>query len=334
MTSWETQVPTEHSQALRAEFQRRCHFGERYNMELMTSAKFIRLLIDCAVVSPVDDSGRVRKATADILFKRALLACKKGSDRIGFASFCTCLALVAIELWPDSEDDVAFVSMVLEVIANSPDSANEEDNFLGQPPLDALVALIFDEYKPTLRELFRVYTMNARPGLVIRPRGVGTPRCHRRTVEAPVGKGVSPASTECSTQVGSPQLSSSGSSVADWGDGVRLQNVVALRNCIAPNDRFSHMSLEQMLAMCRSLEIVPEVLACKDVVRAFHAAQGGARSGSSRHGFLSLEGFVDAMVRLALIAYSRQPYSEMYPEARSRVRGFLDTVMRLRPLDR
>lgn len=334
-TNWENEVPMQHMQVLQLEFQRRCNFGECYNLEQMTSAKFSRLLADCKVLGPADYNGQIRKATADILFKKVLFTREKGADRIGFNSFCTCLALVAIQLWPDAENGVAFASMIVKVVANSPDNLIEGKTVLEESLLDPVVILALDEYKPKLREMFQRYTMDARPNPTTGARGVGFFRCHEKTVEVQASKGTSSELSACSTQVGSSQPSPTASSAPELDYKVRRRSSTgSLRGGPVPTDRFSHMSLDQLLAMCRSLEIVPELLSGKEVLHVFHAAQGGARCGSSRHGLLSWEEFVDAVERIALTAYSRPPYSAMYPEASERVRGFLGTVMCIHPVER
>lgn len=331
---WENQVPMEHLQALRVEFQRRCNYGECYNLEQMTSAKFIRLLADCQVLGPGEDNGQIHKSTADILFRKVLFSCEKCADRVGFASFCTCLALVAINLWPDAEDGVAFASMTMKVVAISPDTFNHEESALEESMLDPVVILAMAEYKPKLREIFQYYTKNARPNPTTGARGVGFLRRQEKTVEVQTRKTTSSELSACSTQIGSSQQSLSASSAPEVGDRFRPPSTGSLRGGPVPIDCFSCMSLEQVQAMCRSLEIVPELVSSKEVLRAFHAAQGGASCDSSRHGLLSWEEFVDAVERIALMAYSRQPYSEMYPENTDRVCGFLETVLRIDPLEK
>jgi len=97
-----------------------------------------------------------------------------------------------------------------------------------------------------------------------------------------------------------------------------------------PKDRLRNMSLDQLLLMCRELKIIPELLSKVEIVNIFKKAQlAGSHSnhGSTAYGYLSAEAFIDAIGQLALDAYSKQPYSEEYPEPHERIHAFFTLVI-------
>eukprot|EP00929_Paragymnodinium_shiwhaense_P039682 TRINITY_DN20824_c0_g1_i1.p1 TRINITY_DN20824_c0_g1~~TRINITY_DN20824_c0_g1_i1.p1 ORF type:complete len:671 (-),score=143.06 TRINITY_DN20824_c0_g1_i1:92-2035(-) len=95
-------------------------------------------------------------------------------------------------------------------------------------------------------------------------------------------------------------------------------------------DRRSHMSIDQLMDMCRELKIVPDLLSRLEVVQVFKRAQTAGSSsstGSSLYGYLTRETFVDAAGQLAIEAYSKSPYSEEYPAAHEKISAFLITIL-------
>lgn len=86
------------------------------------------------------------------------------------------------------------------------------------------------------------------------------------------------------------------------------------------------MSLEQLFAMCKELKIMPDVISRQAVVRIFKRAQcAGAASAhaGSNFGYLSQEGFVDAMGRIGIQAYAEPPFCDEYPEPHEKIHAFL-----------
>jgi len=98
-------------------------------------------------------------------------------------------------------------------------------------------------------------------------------------------------------------------------------------------DRHRRMSIDQMMFMCTRLGIVPDFATRLEVITVFKRAQHTGFShgtGSSLHGYLSYEEFVDAIGQLAIGAYSKQPFAEEHPEAHEKVEAFL---LRMLPTD-
>mmetsp|Transcript_49916 Transcript_49916/g.93415 ORF Transcript_49916/g.93415 Transcript_49916/m.93415 type:complete len:596 (-) Transcript_49916:178-1965(-) len=91
-------------------------------------------------------------------------------------------------------------------------------------------------------------------------------------------------------------------------------------------NRRSFMSLEQLFGLCKELKIMPELVSRQAVVRIFKRAQcaGSASAhGGSNFGFLTQEAFVDAMGRVAIQAYTEEPYCDEYPEPHEKILAFL-----------
>lgn len=91
-------------------------------------------------------------------------------------------------------------------------------------------------------------------------------------------------------------------------------------------NRRSFMSLEQLFALCKELKIMPDLMSRQAVVRIFKRAQcaGSASAhGGSNFGYLSQEAFVDAMGRIAVQAYTEEPYCDEYPEPHEKILAFL-----------
>jgi len=95
-------------------------------------------------------------------------------------------------------------------------------------------------------------------------------------------------------------------------------------------NRLRHMSLDQLMIMCRDLNILPDLVTRLEVVQIFKRAQcagSGSTHGSSKYAYLNVETFVDAVGQLALAAYSKPPYSEEYPEPHEKIFGFFTAVL-------
>jgi len=95
-------------------------------------------------------------------------------------------------------------------------------------------------------------------------------------------------------------------------------------------NRRRHMSINQMLQLCKELKITPDLLSRSEAVRIFKRAQcAGSHNnhGSSLYGYLSSEAFMDAAGQLALEAYSKQPFNEEYPEPHEKIHAFFMSVL-------
>jgi len=123
-------IPLEHAEALRNEFEQRCCFGDRSNFDLMSSAKWVKMLKECGVVSvPSGDKRKIqgepclRAGDADVIFSKALVGGggRSGRDakRLDYALFCKGLWLVAAALWPDVDGEQALCELVSRICAGS-----------------------------------------------------------------------------------------------------------------------------------------------------------------------------------------------------------------------
>lgn len=95
-------------------------------------------------------------------------------------------------------------------------------------------------------------------------------------------------------------------------------------------DRKRHMSYDQMMALCKDLKVVPDLLTRVELGNIFKKAQCAGSSsshGTSLHGYLSKEAFVEAAGQMAIEAYSKSPYSEEYPSAHEKIIAFFHTVL-------
>lgn len=90
------------------------------------------------------------------------------------------------------------------------------------------------------------------------------------------------------------------------------------------------MSLDQLHDMCKELKIFPELLSRVEVANVFKRAQcAGAVSshGSSIHGFIAKEAFVDAAGQLAIAAFSKEPFCDEYPAPHEKVHAFFVKIL-------
>jgi hypothetical protein len=191
-TDCELLVPEEYDQLLRAEFERRCSFGERCNTEFMISLKWKKMLQDCGIVHGLHgfDKGYQKRppntvalATADVVFHKALRDGEYGSKRLTYELFCKALLLIAQHAYPDLEDAAALAEVLSRIagFVTRTEENQEEPQLLEDLSLDANVVMTLDNFKFPLHDLF--YTvcqcklenpMQAKPGL-------GTVRKRERT---------------------------------------------------------------------------------------------------------------------------------------------------------
>jgi len=95
-------------------------------------------------------------------------------------------------------------------------------------------------------------------------------------------------------------------------------------------NRKRHMSVNQMLLLCKELKIMPDLLSRLEIVKIFKRAQcAGSHTshGSSLYGYLTAEAFMDAAGQLALEAYAKSPYSEEYPAPHEKIQAFWVSIL-------
>eukprot|EP00929_Paragymnodinium_shiwhaense_P067180 TRINITY_DN33818_c0_g1_i1.p1 TRINITY_DN33818_c0_g1~~TRINITY_DN33818_c0_g1_i1.p1 ORF type:complete len:560 (-),score=68.04 TRINITY_DN33818_c0_g1_i1:147-1826(-) len=181
-------VPEEYEETLRGEFERRCAYGERMNTELITSAKWIRLLRDIGAVIPADadestrsrglSSGAVDVAEADIVFEKVMHNCNYGGKRMTYELFCKSLYLLAKCVRPELSSEAAFVNILQRIVAAAPqaDRIPKQDLML-----DPNVLLVLDHFKPALFDLFNTFCNRFLHNPASASHGLGTVRLRERT---------------------------------------------------------------------------------------------------------------------------------------------------------
>eukprot|EP00929_Paragymnodinium_shiwhaense_P107865 TRINITY_DN74211_c0_g1_i1.p1 TRINITY_DN74211_c0_g1~~TRINITY_DN74211_c0_g1_i1.p1 ORF type:complete len:546 (+),score=83.19 TRINITY_DN74211_c0_g1_i1:95-1732(+) len=393
-------VPEEFEEVLHSEFRRRCAFGDRSNTELMTSAKWVKLLQDCeVVVSPSTGSSRgsqsasssrtsptsVRSsgaasgmaslATADVVFLKVIGTAKSPSGkRLTYELFCKALMLFAQSLYPDLDNKTAFLALLRKVAALAPPpdvKAPGEDTV--NLTLEPSVILVLDRFKPKLRELFRAFCSRHLPGSRrlrrssttggVRTTMAGDTLTSFRLDTTMSGRGGATLDLSMSSMASGSSLGSDARSNTDcsdagsfrvagesdegdhtdtrprrrslqeaaWSCSSGVQDTIADSVSHRHQRRSHHMSLEQMLAMCKEMEIMPEHLSRLEVISIFKRAQNSASrsqgKGSSLHGVLSYEEFIDAIGQIAIEAFSKPPYGEEHQELHDKVNEFLTFVL-------
>lgn len=184
-------VPEEFEQLLRAEFERRCGFGDRSNTEHMNSAKWKKLLQECGTISGLHGfnkvncqrtAGTVTLATADVVFQKVLRDGEYGSKRLNYNLFCKALLLVAQQAYPNLDDPAAFTELLAQVAAcadrHSESNAQPEDHV--DLLLDPNVVMTLDNFKPALYDLFRT-VCGQNLDNPMQARGLGTIRMREHT---------------------------------------------------------------------------------------------------------------------------------------------------------
>lgn len=184
----EALVPEDLDQILRAEFEQRCCIGERMNTELMTSARWVRLLQDCGVLyglcgfSKDNPVGTVTSAVADMAFQKVLRDCDYGCKRIPYDLFCKALMLVAISAWPHLDDQSAFMEILGRIVAVTPKEPIR-DVLADDIMLDANVVRTLDQFKPALQDLFHACCTRHLDNAMQARSGLGTIRARERTYQ-------------------------------------------------------------------------------------------------------------------------------------------------------
>eukprot|EP00930_Biecheleria_cincta_P074033 TRINITY_DN6126_c0_g2_i1.p1 TRINITY_DN6126_c0_g2~~TRINITY_DN6126_c0_g2_i1.p1 ORF type:complete len:604 (+),score=96.00 TRINITY_DN6126_c0_g2_i1:51-1862(+) len=182
----EVLVPDEYDEILRAEFSRRCSFGERLNTELMHSGKWVKMLRELGLMRTRATSRGPCLSTpaeADIIFRRALCDSDYGGKRLTYDYFCKALCLVAANAYPQ----LGWEDAMGELLALIAQHADEHQQ--AQPPdhvtdwsLDPNVLLQLDYFKPALHDLFRSFARRQLPGPTDARAGTGTTRLQERSI--------------------------------------------------------------------------------------------------------------------------------------------------------
>jgi len=189
----EALVPEEYEETLQSEFERRCAFGDRMNTELMSSAKWVRILRDCgAVRSSIDtekrgrhagrgDSlGSIKLAEADVIFLKVLHDCDYGGKRLSYDLFCKALYLASRACRPDLSGEAAFSELIARIVSAAPEDSkriDEKEDLM----LDANVVRVLDYYKPALFDIFHSFCNRNLGNVSDGSPGSGTIRLSERT---------------------------------------------------------------------------------------------------------------------------------------------------------
>jgi len=190
----EVLVPEDLFEALQGEFERRCAYGERLNTELMSSAKWIKVLKDIGAVAAPGDGGatktkgrgsvggqgrRLAYADADIVYHKVLHNCDHGGKRLTFDVFCKALYLVGQATRPDLDGEAALADVVARVVAAAPQEAQEED--WSESLVDPNVVMVLDQFKPALHDLHTTFCRHGLENPAEACRGRGTVRLRERS---------------------------------------------------------------------------------------------------------------------------------------------------------
>jgi hypothetical protein len=323
-------VPEAYSEALHAEFERRCSLGDRMNTENMKSSKFTAMLRDAGVIVGVGkchQPSTVELAKADSIFAKVLHDCNYGCKTLTYDLFCKALYIVAITATPSIAVEEAFAQMIERVVAAMPplDTDGHRGDG-GDPLLDPHVLLTLDRFKPLLMELFHTFSGRGLDNPVEVTPGVGTVRARERTCWDRSGLRFSTTMEATATLGGAGaailnSISEAEETISQIGDPYLYASGLPV---IA--DRKNHLPARQLLLMCRELGVTPEYLTGVEVMNIFKSTQVASSKsdhGGSAHDFLSSDKFVDAMALIALKAYSKSPYSEEYPGPHERIYAFL-----------
>jgi hypothetical protein len=128
----------------------------------------------------------------------------------------------------------------------------------------------------------------------------------------------------------STMLSISNSMYTDSCTGISQDPYLYANGAPVIKNRRRHMSINQMLLLCKELKITPDLLSRLEVVRIFKRAQcaGSHNTLSSLYGYLTAEAFIDAAGQLALESYTKPPYNEEYPEPHEKICAFFMNILR------
>jgi len=144
------------------------------------------------------------------------------------------------------------------------------------------------------------------------------------------GAAVTTPSSRGASPVRGGTLGAGNTMCSSVGDSSCRDPYVYVNGAPVIKNRRKFMSFDQLMLLCKELKVVPDLLTRFEVSQVFKNAQcAGAPSlhGSSIHGYLSKEAFVDAAGQLAIEAYSKQPFSEEYPAAHEKIHAFFLTVL-------
>eukprot|EP00928_Gymnodinium_smaydae_P063137 TRINITY_DN46806_c0_g1_i1.p1 TRINITY_DN46806_c0_g1~~TRINITY_DN46806_c0_g1_i1.p1 ORF type:complete len:568 (-),score=111.66 TRINITY_DN46806_c0_g1_i1:135-1721(-) len=189
ISNMELMIPEEFEETIHCEFERRCAYGEPMNTELMSSAKWVRLLRDIGAICAPGMAKQLRASSseaeglepvqADIIFQQVLSACDRGSTRLSYELFCKALYLAAMHLYPRLEPEAALA----ELSGRIADSVPPDDRKLMEKDImiDADVWLVLDNYKPALYDLFRAFCQRNLENPTDASRGSGKHRLSERS---------------------------------------------------------------------------------------------------------------------------------------------------------
>mmetsp|Transcript_41314 Transcript_41314/g.86399 ORF Transcript_41314/g.86399 Transcript_41314/m.86399 type:complete len:582 (+) Transcript_41314:2-1747(+) len=188
-SSMEAMIPEEYDETLRREFDRRCAFGERLNTELMTSAKWVKLLREVGAIvppvpergAPVAGEGAIDLPEADIIFRKVLNSCDYGGRRLTYELFCKGLYLVAQSARPTLDGEAALVELLGRIISICVEEPQRPED-TADHMLDANVLLVLDHFKPALHDLFRTFCQRNLSNISDISHGIGTVRIRERTI--------------------------------------------------------------------------------------------------------------------------------------------------------
>jgi len=427
-TNIEALMPEESTDALQAEFQQRCCFGDRTNLELMSSAKWMKLLRDCGAVAAqgaperrahVSIAGCIKAAEADLIFSKVLTSAEvRDTKRLTYGLFCKALYLVAMAIYPEQPGEDAFAALVARILPGGGADSSSDGSKLtptgwedaAAPMLDADAVQVLGHFRPALDDLFMVVCssdtgkaadnvcssastarLRERPSVARRgnaPSLMGTSHgypCEKDasavaalaaiSAGANVGAAISDLGmgaipdvlesdeSDCEDEGdleyeasvprwGSPLIRTPLATIMERADSnpptptgaqempfpqfggaidVPEQRVDAAATAVARGNRARQMSLDQLLHICKELQIVPHLLAKPEVIHIFKRAQGSDLLSSGSPGTVSIEGFHDIFAQCAIKSHSKPPYGEVYQREHEKIYAFFVAVLPSKP---
>jgi len=181
-SSGEDFIPEEFRNMLMNEFEVCCHYGERTNMDLMSSAKWVKFLRDRDFIKlsqkgPSADKFGLSLPEADIIYHKVIRNCDYGGKRLTYEMFCKALKLTSTLLYPEMGDD-ALGHLLIKVSEAAGDDSRCAVCL--EPSLNIDLHNILEHYDPVLQNLFSTYSGRDLENPASPSRGRGSVRIQER----------------------------------------------------------------------------------------------------------------------------------------------------------
>eukprot|EP00744_Colponema_vietnamica_P002318 GILI01003664.1.p2 GENE.GILI01003664.1~~GILI01003664.1.p2 ORF type:complete len:459 (-),score=154.54 GILI01003664.1:160-1536(-) len=142
-------VDEEQEEELRSIFSFYCSYGDALNTEMMSAAKWYKLMRECKLIG-----DNLSYADVDIIFKEVLVG-TQAEVRINYDQFRRALGMLSVKLYPDEAPVAAFQKLFLTHII--PYASRAPPDTVADQLIDPDVLLVFDKYRKPLRQIFAFY---------------------------------------------------------------------------------------------------------------------------------------------------------------------------------